>query len=236
MDMQLTGNYPIIIDGNETGRMDVSREGLFWCFEATSDMTDGIIRLSVFGDDGEGYLGVMEPKGKRLSLTKKLSRSGLRGFPRTISYGGKQGEAQSYSADAASLEVTEAQTRGAASGDANTASDAESGCSCNSSESGDPEQRPQYGRPPPKKNMTRAKPLVWKMCGCPASYLSSIEGKNIFGSRKNVLEASDGEYVFLALPEKTSRIYPEQQRLFAGKTVVMGESYLVCKIKNGKII
>lgn len=243
MDIELTGNYPIIIDGKETGSIDVSRDGLFWCFEATSEDTGGIIRLSVFGDGGEGYLGVMEPKDNHMRLKKKLSRSGLKGFPHAITHGGKQGEAQLLTNAAPSIEAAaEAQAHEAPPIEPAAASSSDSGSSECEADNADLSQ--QYERPPPEKmqehpheeEAPRQQPLIWRMCGCPASYLSSVEGKNIFGAQSNVLEASDGEHLFLALPEKNSRIYPEQQRLFTGRAVIMGESYLICKTKNGKII
>ena len=91
--MDISGKYPIIIDGRETGELEVSREGLFWSFEGTSQMNDGIIRLSVFGEDGEGYLGVMEPQDMRLWLKKKLSRNATSGFPTRITHAGEPGTA-----------------------------------------------------------------------------------------------------------------------------------------------
>ena len=91
--MDISGKYPIIIDGRETGELQVSREGLFWSFEGTSQMNDGIIRLSVFGEEGEGYLGVMEPRDKRLWLKKRLSRNAVTDFPTHITHAGEPGTA-----------------------------------------------------------------------------------------------------------------------------------------------
>lgn len=94
MDIELTGTYPIIIDGRETGEVSVTREGLFWCFNAKSEMLQDIVRLSVFGEDGEGYLGVMSPENDALTLHKKLSRTALSSFPKSIDHCGKRGEPQ----------------------------------------------------------------------------------------------------------------------------------------------
>lgn len=233
MDLELTGNYPIIIDGRECGRIDVGRDGLFWSFEATSAMSDGIIRLSVFGEEGEGYLGVMEPAGERMRLKKKLSRSAIKDFPQKITHGGRQGQAQELvSVDAG---FTPPPPREAAPAEAVAVAVTESEGTCKDCEADGSGSFPQNQRPPPEPAAPHTRPLVWKMCGCPASYLSTIEGKKLFGGLSNVLEAADGEYVYLALPENGLNIHPEQRKLFLGSTVIMGEPYLICKTKNGII-
>lgn len=231
MEKELTGNYPIIIDGRETGRISVDREGLFWCFEASSEMCDGIIRLSVYGDGKEGYLGVMEPRGNGLRLRRKLSRAGLTAFPNSITHGGRQGEPQDSLLKEEITESTE-NTSDEPSCDA----PADGGGDCQEDCAGDEgELPPQYEKPPPEPKTEAASPLIWKFCGCPCSYLSSLEAKSIFGSQKNVLEARDGEYIYLALPE-SSGLDPAQQNLFTGRAHILGSPHLICRIKNGKIV
>ncbi|MGI5986399.1 MAG: hypothetical protein ACOX7O_11225, partial [Oscillospiraceae bacterium] len=63
MENEITGIYPIIFDDMTVGEIAITREGLFWTFAAKCEMRDEIVRLSVFGDGEEGYLGVMEPDG-----------------------------------------------------------------------------------------------------------------------------------------------------------------------------
>lgn len=92
MELELSGCYPIILDGEDTGQVSVSREGLFWRFEARCKMREELLRLSVYGQGAEGYLGVMEPVDGELWLSKKLSRNGLSGFPPVISYATRAGE------------------------------------------------------------------------------------------------------------------------------------------------
>lgn len=104
MDIEITGTYPIIIDGQEIGSVSVTREGLFWVFVAQSEMLEDILRLSVFGEGSEGYLGVMTPEGGNLRLKKKLSRSGVSGFPTTIEYAGRSGEPNAVPSDSAADE------------------------------------------------------------------------------------------------------------------------------------
>ena len=232
MEKELSGNYPIIIDGRETGRISVDREGLFWCFEANSEMCDGIIRLSVYGDGQEGYLGVMEPRGNGLRLRKKLSRAGLTAFPKTISHGGRQGEPQTVLSADEPAESSELISDEPPCEEA----PADGGEDCHE-DSGDEDcgQAPPYEKPPPEPEPEAASPLIWKFCGCACSYLSSLEAKSIFGAQKNVLEARDGEYIYLALPESAG-LDQSQQRLFFGKAHILGSPHLICRVKNGKIV
>lgn len=92
MEIEIAGCYPIILDGETAGEITVSHEGLFWIFEANCEMRDEIVRLSVYGDGKEGYLGIMEPFGEMLRLTKKFSRAALQEFPERISHAGQKGE------------------------------------------------------------------------------------------------------------------------------------------------
>lgn len=93
MEIDLTGSYPIVLNGEETGTLSVTRDGLYWVFDAKCAPRAELVRLTVFGGDGEGYLGVMEPCGDALVLTKRLSRAALAGFPSAVTHAGNRGEA-----------------------------------------------------------------------------------------------------------------------------------------------
>lgn len=269
MEKELTGNYPIILEGKETGTLNVSQEGLFWYFEASSDACDGIVRLSVYGDDGEGYLGVMEPKENRLRLKKKLSRSALSDFPGKISYAGKQGEPvkmESAPPKESNADAMPAEPPPDAAKVAFTPTE-ESHCT----DCGPPDEIPPPAEktPSPQEKMTVHRPtsppsrmqqnqpqrgqssaqavaqsqkstdspaLVWRRCGYPASYLASVEGKSFFGMQKNVLDATDGTHIYLAVPEASAEFTREQSAYFKSKLSIMGESYLICKLRNGKVV
>ena len=84
--------YPIIIGGENCGIIRVSAEGAKTHFEAQCKLQVGIVKLSVFGDGGSGYLGVMIPKGDKLSLSKSFSRSEMRNFPKQIEYAAPHNE------------------------------------------------------------------------------------------------------------------------------------------------
>ena len=88
----MTGEYPIVIDGVQTGTLCIRKEGLMTVFEAVCSDPGRLIRLSVYGEC-EAYLGVMIPtETGKLRLEKQLSRNALRGFPETIRYAGPAGE------------------------------------------------------------------------------------------------------------------------------------------------
>lgn len=85
--------YPIIVNNENIGELSVYKKGLLTFFEAESSMVSGILRISVYGEDGrEGYLGVMAPAGEYLFLRKGLSRSAMIGFPDKISFAGPSGQ------------------------------------------------------------------------------------------------------------------------------------------------
>ena len=83
--------YPLIVEGQELGKLNVEKEGLFTVFEAQSRMCDGLLRLSVYGQGQEAYLGLMQPWSGGLYLKRKLSRSQLRGFRKKSSTPPRQG-------------------------------------------------------------------------------------------------------------------------------------------------
>lgn len=221
MKKEFSGNYPIIIDGRETGRINVDREGLFWCFDADSEMCDGMLRLSIYGEDGEGYLGVMEPRDGGLRLRKKLSRAGITAFPNNISHGGRQGEVQVEAPETTdSPQTEEMPTHGGEDCTAGTE---------------DGESLPRPEKPPPDTKDEVASPLIWKFCGCPSSYVSSLEAKSVFGAAKNVLEARDGEFLYLAVPASTMH-GSSRRNIFGGRDHILGSPHLICRIKKGKIV
>ena len=91
----MEGTYPLLLDGAQAGEVRVSAQGAWTVFEARCAMVPGIVRISVYGEGREGYLGVLVPEGEGLTLRRKLSRSELREFPAAIAYAGRAGEPQS---------------------------------------------------------------------------------------------------------------------------------------------
>ena len=87
----MEGKYPIIIDDALAGTLEVTKKGAMTVFDARCRGTDELLRLSVYGDDGEGYLGVMVPEGGEMRLRRSMSPLSMRGFPEEIVAAGPAG-------------------------------------------------------------------------------------------------------------------------------------------------
>ena len=85
-------SYPIILSGQDPGSLRVLRRGLYTEFTAVCPDPGTIVRLSVYGEGREGYLGVMEPSDGMLRLTRRLSRRAMEGFPARIDYAAPAGQ------------------------------------------------------------------------------------------------------------------------------------------------
>ena len=76
---------PIYIDGKQEGVLTVERQGTVTVMRADMRDVGRLIRLRLFGD-GTGYLGVPEPEGGRLRLTRRFTDLDMLRFPRRIDY------------------------------------------------------------------------------------------------------------------------------------------------------
>jgi len=85
----------------KTGTLTVTEEGLMTVFDARCADPGTLVRLSVYGEGKEGYLGVMEPEGGALILRRRLSRSAMAGFPEKIAYAAESGLAAAPAAEPA---------------------------------------------------------------------------------------------------------------------------------------
>lgn len=92
-------DYPIYINGIRNGTLTVTQEKLHLVFSAECGYTSGIVRLSVFGNGGSAYLGVMEPRGDKLVLLRRKSREQLKDFPRPIEYAADKAIAEEENSD-----------------------------------------------------------------------------------------------------------------------------------------
>ena len=86
-------DYPIRIEGENRGTLTVLREGLTTRFEARCADPGRLLRLSVYGGGKEGYLGVMAPDRGALTLSRRLTKTALAGFPESIEYAAEAGRA-----------------------------------------------------------------------------------------------------------------------------------------------
>lgn len=91
MAENMVGKYPVMIDGRAVGTLEVSRHGAVTVFDVRCRMLEGIVRISVYGQASEGYLGVLAPEGEGLRLCRSLSPAAMRTFPRDIVEAGPAG-------------------------------------------------------------------------------------------------------------------------------------------------
>ena len=83
--------YPVRVDGRDAGVLTVSREGLWSVFSLRCADPGRLLRLSVYGDGAEGYLGVPEPEGGELRLVRRFSAAQTARLPGRIEYAGEAG-------------------------------------------------------------------------------------------------------------------------------------------------
>jgi len=231
MDINILGSYPIILDGETVGELTVTREGLFWNFDAKCEMRSEIVRLSVYGDGLEAYLGIMEPIGDMLRLTKKLSRSALAAFPAKISHAGQKGEAEN-------LEFgVRAVSKPPSEGDEYHGEFPLSHFYKDNSSISVPSKD---DIPPPNAldfPLHALYELRWRPCPLPCSLFSGLEAKKLCSSITGAYLAQDGDIYYLAVPEELTDTFPESSALrFIEKIYFSEDAYLVCKIINGKSV
>lgn len=77
-------DYPIYIEGRESGVLTEQTEGLYTVFRADCQMRNGLIRLWLHGAGQSACLGLLAPRGGRLILTRRLSRRARAAFPGVI--------------------------------------------------------------------------------------------------------------------------------------------------------
>lgn len=84
--------YPIVLAGTRVGTLKVEQKGLLTVFDASATDNGEMLRISVYGEEGEGYLGVMRPENGVLRLVRRFSRAAMAQFPRVIDYAAPAGE------------------------------------------------------------------------------------------------------------------------------------------------
>jgi len=100
--------YPLFVSGERAGLLRVHQDGLFTVFEAQCGFRRELLRISVYGQGREGYLGIMQPRSGGLYLKRKFSRGQMKGFPEIIEYAAPAGmNVKKENADAVAEEKTE---------------------------------------------------------------------------------------------------------------------------------
>ena len=232
MDIEITGSYPIILDGEAVGELTVTRQGLFWSFEAECEPRSEIVRLSVYGDGKEGYLGTMEPIGDMLKLTKKFSRAALKEFPEKISYAGQKGELEYIIPDALTLSQEPAEIPG----------HYDDGFPLSRPVSADigVQAPPEDNKPPPDvplSPLSDINELEWHPCAVPCSLFTGLDEKRICRYISGAFVAKENDAHLLAVPEDIALTLPDTNAIHFIDEIILSDSvYLICRIKQGKSV
>jgi hypothetical protein len=238
MDIDYTGSYPIILGGETSGEITVAREGLFWRFSAQCEPRGELVRLSLYGDGREGYLGVMAPFGETLRLTKKLSRAALRDFPEHITHGAQHGETgpiEQRPAQPGTELRTEAEMPREQS---ETEYCIESPPSTNEKDIFADSAPSDMYKPPANEIFTPHDDfgrLRWRPCAVPCSLFGGLEEKTLCSLICGAFSAPAGEITYLAVPEARALTLPAEGPIrFRGEVEIDGNTCLICKIRDGR--
>ena len=87
----MADTWPLILDGVECGSVTAEKRGAYTLFTARALYTGEVKRISLYGGGAEGYLGVLSPDADGVSLTRKLTRSGMASFPERPEYAAEAG-------------------------------------------------------------------------------------------------------------------------------------------------
>lgn len=80
----MQGEFDILLEGRQIGKLSVRPDRGYTLFSARCKMINGLLRLSIYGEGREGYLGVAIPKDGELCLEKRFSPLEMRDFPKVI--------------------------------------------------------------------------------------------------------------------------------------------------------
>ncbi|MEG1191096.1 MAG: hypothetical protein RSD48_06615 [Oscillospiraceae bacterium] len=242
MDKELTGTYPIVFDGSPAGELTVSRDGLFLNFDAYAVSRTELVRLSVYGLGGEGYLGVMEPRGDALTLHKKLSRAALYHFPDSITHAGFSG-GETDVTEEIELDIS----REAPPSPAVVAFPLVEVSSPPEAELSevlpcvdlidDVHPPPTRDFAPPLLELQNADTHIWKPCPCPCSLFQGLEAKTVCNKIRGAWVAVEGNCSLLAVPQSIASEIENRALLnFREMLNIFGEPYSICKISDGKSV
>ena len=78
-------SVPVYVDGEEVGSLTVERRGQWTVADVRMRPVGRVVRLTVYGER-EFYLGVPVPEGDGLRMTRRLTQTEARRFPRMPEY------------------------------------------------------------------------------------------------------------------------------------------------------
>jgi hypothetical protein len=229
------GKLPIIIDGELCGAVEVSRRGGMTVFSARCRMLDGLLRLSVYGSGGEGYLGVMAPIDGELRLERSLSRTAMRGFPEQADFASRAGAGSTGAAGGASAGDTSVPQPGAEAESCGTehapghrgGTELPDAAETDASASGETSPVPLV--PPTPGEAVPAMPFTPAL---PAAGDCAEDGLRWYSSPDGVLVTNGPGRSLAALPAGDGRIPPDVPGLMRR---IEGRDYLVYALENGRL-
>ena len=208
--------YPVMIDGELCGSGEMTKAGAMTVIEVRCRMMEGIVRVSAYGESGEGYLGVLAPKDGELVLKKSFSPSAMRAFPGEIVEISRAGAGRSTLPEAEAAEKAQA---------AEAAEKSEE----NTTEAAEDSTRTEECVQPPEETAQPAEEL-------PAAKPETVpeeSGLNWYSSPDGALVCFDGEHSLVALPEGDGRIPKD---IKGQEREIEGRKYLVYATQNCEII
>lgn len=202
----MEGKYPIMIDGALMGTLEVTKKGAMTVFHARCRMVEGILRLSVYGEGGEGYLGVMMPEEGELRLTRSLSPMAMRGFPVALTEAGPAGMGQAEASPKTEEERDDRQK------------------TLKPEKEGQSEEQQSFKeeKTPPEQTVQAERGIVPE----------SMEGLCWYSSPDGALVSFDGERSLIALPVGDGRI---PGNIVGERRSIEGREYMLYVSKNGRI-
>jgi hypothetical protein len=223
----LYGEYPIVIGGEITGVLTVSKDGPMTVFRARCKNNGKLLRLSVYGES-EGYLGVMQPEGENYVLVKRLSRAALEKFPQKISCAGEAGDSEMYLRQEQPVPEEDMENNAPEeSAEENTQICPEVIVEKS------PEECPQESaeRSPEEKS------LLWREMPDPWALFADLELKKLFQKTRGVLISKQEDRLLIAVPTAGNDSFPPLPVYVGGVArTIEGRQYVVFELKNGKII
>ena len=242
------GKLPIIIDGELCGAVEVSRRGGMTVFSARCRMLDGLLRLSVYGSGGEGYLGVMAPAGGELRLERSLSRTAMRGFPEQADFASRAGAGSAEAAggvpgtDASAAEPGTLSAEHGADTESSGAEHAPGRCDVTEPPGADETNEPAFreaASEPPVPPMPgeaaymQPAPAAQQVPPAPpAAGDCAGDGLRWYSSPDGVLVTNGPGRSLAALPAGDGRIPPGVPGL---PRCIEGRDYLVYALENGRL-
>ena len=78
--------FPIYIDDREAGLLRMEKCGPYTVFRGEMEDVGRLVRLFLYGEKGDMYLGIPEPEEGKLVLLRRMTAWEMRAFPKKAEY------------------------------------------------------------------------------------------------------------------------------------------------------